>query len=771
MAAAGDLATRIRRRMRSRLLRLKRHLGSLDLEPGASGLATRFHHPVDASRKATLLAMYQSLFEAAAECELAEAQRLLRHEFCFLSHPSKHGPYVSWSQDPATGRDWSGGYSADIPYRGIARLGDVKLSWELNKHQYFFTLGKAAWLTGDAKYARKITEHIDHWIANNPCYSGIHWISALETGTRAISWVLAFPFFSDYCDAEFLGRMTRSMAQHLLFVEQNLSTGEYANTHLVGEAAILVIGALFLESKHSKRWLALGLHHLNEQIHRQVRSDGVHAEQSIAYHRFFLDQYLLTHAILQANGLSLPSGTLHRMEQMVQFLMDVMHPDGSVPSFGDGDDARGVWLHASASKDYRSILALGAVLFRRSDFKMAAGTASEELLWLYGDSGLQAFAELPSKAPDHTSIAYPSAGYYVMRGGWAPTDAVLIFDCGPLGLGPAGHGHADALSLQLFANGYPFLTDPGTYSYNLDYAWRDIFRSSHAHNTVVVDDQDQSLPRDRMSWETSARARCHRWITTTWFDLVEGEHDGYCVLPSPVRHRRVVVSFKPDVWIILDHLSGPGQHKIEINMHLRPDCAVTAQIGRMLLTSAGGSRLWASILTQHPEGPASSKAFTHDAGSWFSDTYGAKLQSSRLHMSAVLHGTGMVVSGYTTAPDVELTAAFVDGGVQIGVQRHDQPRETLFYQVDLPCPPDPHAVLNFDGDLLYLRTPTIEGGALWATGFHRLTVDGCLNIRSQNRIKSMSLHDGVCEMELDADQSADPDINALIPLQINIRRS
>src|SRR5205823_3719374 len=134
-----------------------------------------------------------------------------------------------------------------------------------------------------------------------------------------------------------------------------------------------------------------------------------------------------------------------------------------------------------------------------------------------------------------------------MRSGWQRSDSVLVFDCGPIGFGPAGHGHADALSLQLHAGDYAFLTDPGAYSYNLDYGWRDAFRTTRAHNTIAVDDEPQSIPADRMSWTRMAHAAAREWVATPWFDLVAGEHDGYRRLPDPVRHHRVVAFIKPGV--------------------------------------------------------------------------------------------------------------------------------------------------------------------------------------------------------------------------------
>ena len=56
-----------------------------------------------------------------------------------------------------------------------------------------------------------------------------------------------------------------------------------------------------------------------------------------------------------------------------------------------------------------------------------------------------------------------------------------------------GHGHADALSLVLNVGGTEILKDPGTCVYNGSPEWRDFFRSTHAHNTIVVDDASVSM--------------------------------------------------------------------------------------------------------------------------------------------------------------------------------------------------------------------------------------------------------------------------------------
>src|SRR5918999_992362 len=176
MARSGDLTDRVQRRWRALRMRTRFHLGLSPRRPGNIRIASDFRHPVDASRKSALTLRYRELFPESVDRELAEARRLAAHSFSFLAHTVQHGEFVAWLRDPVSGRDWSRGYSPGIAYRGPQRLGDIKLPWELNKHQYFFTLGKASWLSGESWGSTEIVRQILHWIEDNPFNRGINWI-------------------------------------------------------------------------------------------------------------------------------------------------------------------------------------------------------------------------------------------------------------------------------------------------------------------------------------------------------------------------------------------------------------------------------------------------------------------------------------------------------------------------------------------------------------------------------------------------------------------
>ncbi len=71
-----------------------------------------------------------------------------------LSFRSGNDP-INWHLDPVHGRAAPLRFWACVPYLD-PQLGDHKIIWELNRHQHWLALGRAAWLTGDARYAASV---------------------------------------------------------------------------------------------------------------------------------------------------------------------------------------------------------------------------------------------------------------------------------------------------------------------------------------------------------------------------------------------------------------------------------------------------------------------------------------------------------------------------------------------------------------------------------------------------------------------------------------
>src|SRR5207244_1165959 len=254
-----------------------------------------------------------------------------------------------------------------------------------------------------------------------------------------------------------------------------------------------------------------------------------------------------------------------------EYVMHISQPDGSIPLFGDDDGSRALALSSADYSSFRDGLSSGAVLFRRGDFKSQSGEFREESLWLLGADAWDTFESLAAEVPAEVSRSYYESGYFVQRSGWNGNDTQLIFYCGGLGMRSGGHGHADALSFTLFSQGCEILIDPATSVYNAAPEWRHFFRSTHAHNTVVVDGRSQSQPGGTFSWKEKATTRIRGTITIPEFEYVDGEHEGYRALRDEITHRRRVMYIRPNYWIVLDELRGRGEHDFDFLYHFAPD--------------------------------------------------------------------------------------------------------------------------------------------------------------------------------------------------------
>jgi hypothetical protein len=125
-----------------------------------------------------------------------QADMFCHNRFRLLGREMRFPDGINWHLDPDSGDVWPPLFVEKMERYVASGMGpgDYKLPWELGRHQHLVALGKAYWLTGDEKYARKCASHVRSWIEQNPVGRGIHWCSSLEIGLRLINWSLAFHF-------------------------------------------------------------------------------------------------------------------------------------------------------------------------------------------------------------------------------------------------------------------------------------------------------------------------------------------------------------------------------------------------------------------------------------------------------------------------------------------------------------------------------------------------------------------------------------------------
>jgi len=484
------------------------------------------------------------------------------------------------------------------------------------------TLALAYRLTSNEDYAEECFTQWEDWQQANPYLRGINWSSSLELAFRIWSWVWMIHLLtgSRAMTGQRLIALTRQVALHADFILSNLSNYFSPNTHLLGEGFVLfVIGLVFPELRSSDAYRQTGRRILLEEITKQVRGDGSHAEQSTSYHRYATDFCLFAAILADVNKCPFPAVYRVQLERMVEFMLHTSWPDGTHPMIGDADGGRLLPFGLRDPNDNRTTLSTAAVYFDREDFRHQAGQFHEATLWLLGPEAPLRFQELVPTRPSETSRAFPNAGLAIMRSAWEHGASMLLFDAGPQGMDGCGHGHADALSVVCSAEGTVWLVDPGTFVYTASHEWRDYFRSTHAHNTLVVDGQGQAQPGDTFEWLNLCPARLEAWARLANLDYASATHEGYRRFAERVIHRRRVVFVKPDRWFLLDDLSGAGTHSLEFLFHFPPDVQLHVE-EYMCWATKGSSRFL--VMTDSPMSLDTSHGEEGRLQGWYSRDYG-----------------------------------------------------------------------------------------------------------------------------------------------------
>jgi hypothetical protein len=589
---------------------------------------------------------------------VAAAERIAAGRFdVFALQGAALGSPPSWNGDPKTGIEAPLSFGKLLDYRNPRRVGDIKYLWELNRHLHLVTLAQAYALSGDARYLGVIRRHLESWFEDCPYAMGPNWSSALELAIRLINWSVAWqllggassPLFEDAEGARFRRRWLDAVFQHAQFIHGHFSLYSSANNHLVGEAAGLFIAALtWPHWPRASAWLAQAKAILEREALLQNAPDGVNREQAVSYQQFELDLLLLPLLAGRENGKKFSAAFESRIEAMIEYLASIMDGGGNVPMFGDSDDGLVVRL---AQDDgycrYRSLLATGAILFRRADFKAKAGKLDDKTRWLFGEEADAAFEQLDgAEIPLPVRRAFTDGGYYILGCGFETGNEIrLIADAGPLGYQTiAAHGHADALAFTLFVGGKEFLIDPGTYAYHAQGPWRRYFRGTAAHNTVRVDGVDQSQSGGNFMWLRKANVRCTLWQPSDERDVFEGWHDGYRRLPDPVVHRRRITLDKTARRVVIeDTLQMAGEHSVEWFVHCSEHCRVDRAPDGYAISQAGKT-LFLSL----PQAKGASTEVYHGSDApilgWVSRRFDEKQPAPTIAWRARLRGESVLRS-------------------------------------------------------------------------------------------------------------------------------
>lgn len=459
-----------------------------------------------------------------ANVDTKEADLILQRDLPSVNVRHKFDTEIDWTLNPINYKEWT---------------------WGLNRHQFWVTLGRAYWATGEERYAREFVYQMTDWVRkcpepiNDSGNSTPTW-RTIECGIRmGQTWPEAFHRFltSPSFDDEAMITMVKSFAEHARHLMRWPTTANWLAMECNG---LMHCGVLFPEFKEAESWRKTATERLYAELDRQVYPDGAQIELSTGYHQVSLMNFVMAWRIAKINDIPMPAEYVAKTQKMFDYDLKVMMPNWRLPGLNDADNV-----------DIRPALAEGLKLFaERRDYEWVASSGSK------------------GEKPSFTSAPLPWSGHIVMRSGWQTDDRYMLFDAGPYGY---GHQHEDALSFVIYGYGKYILVDPGSYPYDSS-DWRRYVISTRAHNTIMVDGCEQhrgGRPRDQY---VLSRPMPIKWASNDKFDYASSTYsDGYASDNSVrVKHARTVLFVKPDYWIVTDSLipADDKPHRYESMFHL-----------------------------------------------------------------------------------------------------------------------------------------------------------------------------------------------------------
>lgn len=290
--------------------------------------------------------------------------------------------------------------------------------------------------------------------------------------------------------------------------------------HLLENAFALIMGGAFFSNKV---WIEQGQSLLEKELEEQILSDGAHFELSPMYHQimfFRLLELIDWYADWSLKEVEFEKFLKTKATMMLAWLKNISFENGDIPHFNDS--AEGI---------------------------------SYSTNWLIG------YAE--QLAIVSKDLALGLSGYRSIK----KTNYECKIDIAQLGASyQPGHAHTDALGFILYYRNKPLFVEQGTSTYQIGER-RTHERSTESHNTVVVENKNQSNV-----WSGFRVAqRANTTILQDSLSIIEAEHDGYQHLG--VKHKRKF-DFSENTIQIRDNAIGNDKLNKEFHLHLASNVLV-----------------------------------------------------------------------------------------------------------------------------------------------------------------------------------------------------
>jgi hypothetical protein len=500
---------------------------------------------------------------------LAYADAILRGEYPLMGYGSPQlGTEPDWQCDWVSGKTWPLKNSGNI--RIVRHDGsDVKAPWELSRLQWSPVVAKAYVLTGDQKYREALRSLLTNWIVANPLGKGVNWTVAMEVALRGISLCLTMDLLWPFSLEEkpWLDQLTTTLWQHLRFIEAHSEFSFLVRSnHYLSNIVGLTTLSAYLRGPGMRRRLRKSASAVQREILIQTYADGGDSEASTGYHVLVAQMFLHSLLVQRRMGVVITPEFETRLRLMFEWIDTLADDAWKLPHLGDCDNGRVELLvddieQTTLPAGERHSLGVGSLMGLASHLLQLRPVGhGQDAIW-FGHTK----AAGPGKREQKPISLLSDSGLAVLRAG----QASIVFCAMPNGIhGKGSHTHCDKLSLVFRLGADEVFCDGGSRCYTRSAELRNEDRSTRAHNTLVIDGEEQnSLSSDpRLLFQCGNEAAVSL-ISTDGDRTVRASHQGYSRIG--VEHRRTVQLDESSL-LVEDEVGGTGEHVLELRYILGP---------------------------------------------------------------------------------------------------------------------------------------------------------------------------------------------------------
>jgi len=454
-----------------------------------------------------------------------------------------------WEQDPLNNRSWQ---------------------WRLNWLSFLPYLMAYHRASGDEAVLDLAHEAIQSWLdtylETDTSYSFEFIWHDHATALRAEQLVL-FAYYVRQNAPEWASKNT----EFLTYVEQALVVhgqklvmdsfySEHTNHGLEQARVLLLLGTIF-EGEPALKLRQIALQRISSELNFAFTDEGVHVENSPAYHIFVFKVFLgiITDYPKEVLG-DLAEQFKKFSVKALSFITHILRPDGKLPPIGDTEQL-------PTTDAYRHMF--GAML--------------EYQHFLYATT----LGKKGSK-PLVINRVYPKSGYAIFRDQWPDREHYqkAFHLIAKVGCSSQYHHQQDEGHINLYAGGEDWLIDSGLYNYISSDPLRIYMRGRASHNVPII---------SHASYGKEFEHRLRAWQVTDYSEADTNPRLNMKLdVLLPVAHERKV-SFDPSSKLVEveDTVSADDDHKRKITFqwHFPKDKTISIQDNQVLVTSSTGNQL------------------------------------------------------------------------------------------------------------------------------------------------------------------------------------